>query len=125
MEKDCRVTRVIDGDTVEIGCRGERWPDGHAFSARIVGYDTPEKFSPDCPSEEDAAISAQAAFAKWLMEAGVMVGQEGLLEIAYLGTDRYGRTLVDMRVGGERVATWMTAEGHGRRYLGGLRGGWC
>ena len=43
---ECRILRVIDGDTVTLMCPG----DGMQ-SARILGYDTPEKFAPQCLAE--------------------------------------------------------------------------
>ncbi len=125
MVTGCKVIRVVDGDTVELGCPDAVWPGGRADAARIVGYDSPELFSPQCPAEEEAATEAKAALARLLRQGEALVGGAGTLEVAFLGTDTYGRWLVDMRVGGERVSTVMVAGGHGRRYLGGLRGGWC
>ncbi len=119
------MLRVVDGDTVEIGCPDGAAAGGGAFPARIVGYDAPELFSPRCPAERQAALASQAALSRLLREGGAMAGQAGGLRIALLGPDRYRRELVDLRVGGERVADRMVAEGHGRRYLGGRRGGWC
>jgi micrococcal nuclease len=112
MEGGCEVARVIDGDTVDLVCDGRR-----AKRARITGFDAPELFSPQCPAEEKAARAARDALARMVQGRPV--------EVAHLGEDKYRRALIDMRVGDDRVATRMVAEGHGRRYLGGLRGGWC
>lgn len=111
METDCRVIRVVDGDTVELACPGRA-----AERARIVGYDAPELSSPGCVAELAAAEAARGGLSAMVV---------GPVEVAFLGRDTYDRALVDMRAGGERVAARMVAEGHGRRYLGGLRGGWC
>lgn len=113
MRPDCRVVRVLDGDTVDLACPGRR-----AVRARIVGYDAPELYSPRCTAERDAAVRATRIL-------GTRVGNATRTEVAFLGHDRYGRTLVDMRLGGQRVAREMVASGAGRRYPGGLRGGWC
>ncbi|MFO1210597.1 MAG: thermonuclease family protein [Amaricoccus sp.] len=113
MRPDCRVVRVLDGDTVDLACPGRR-----AVRARIVGYDAPELYSPRCTAERDAAVRATRIL-------GTRVGNATRTEVAFLGRDRYGRTLVDMRLGGQRVAREMVASGAGRRYPGGLRGGWC
>jgi endonuclease YncB( thermonuclease family) len=113
MTRDCRVVRVVDGDTVELGCAGRG-----RMRARIVGYDAPELYSPMCAGERAAAERARAALA-----ARVRGAEE--VEVAFRGRDRYGRWLVDMRLGGERVARAMVAGGDGRRYFGRLRGGWC
>ena len=37
----CRILRVVDGDTVTLMCAEEGMQ-----SARLLGFDTPEKFSP-------------------------------------------------------------------------------
>jgi micrococcal nuclease len=113
MVPECRVARVLDGDTVDLVCPGRR-----GIRARIVGYDAPELFSPRCTVEREAAVKAKRALGAWVMHAT-------RTEVAFLGTDRYGRALVDMRLSGQRVATAMVASGSGRRYFGHLRGGWC
>lgn len=112
MEGGCEVARVVDGDTVRLVCDGRR-----AERVRLIGFDAPELFSPQCPAEKRAAEASRDALARMVEGRPV--------EVAFVGTDKYRRPLVDMRVGDERVATRMVAEGHGRRYLGGLRGGWC
>jgi endonuclease YncB( thermonuclease family) len=104
---------VLDGDTVELVCPGQRW-----MRARIVGYDSPELRSPGCEAERAAAVAATRALGAWVRRAT-------RVEVAVLGRDRYGRRLVDMRLDGRRVAQGMVEAGHGRRYFGRLRGGWC
>ena len=113
MTRDCRVARVIDGDTVDLGCVGRG-----KLRARIVGYDAPELFSPTCAGELRAAERARDALA-------TAVRQATAVEVEFRGHDRYGRRLVDMRLGGRRVAAAMVASGNGRRYLGHLRQSWC
>jgi endonuclease YncB( thermonuclease family) len=111
MTRDCRVSGVVDGDTVNLFCVGRG-----TVRARIVGYDTPELFSPRCAAE--AAERARQALATWAWHATST-------EVAFLGRDRYGRGLVEMRLSGQRVAAGMVGGGYGRRYLGHLRGSWC
>jgi endonuclease YncB( thermonuclease family) len=113
MTADCRVVRVIDGDTVDLACAGRG-----AVRARIVGYDSPELFSPGCDAERAAAEEARRVLENW-------VRRSAGTEVAFLGSDRYDRRLVDMRLSGQRVATAMVEAGNGRRYFGSLRGGWC
>jgi endonuclease YncB( thermonuclease family) len=113
MSEGCAVGYVIDGDTVELRCA-----DGRELRARITGYDSPELFSPRCPAEAAAADAARRALA-------AMVDGASRTEVAFLGRDRYRRELVDMRLDGTRVATAMVDAGHGRRYFGALREGWC
>ena len=113
MTADCRLARVIDGDTVDLGCGGRG-----GGRARIVGYDSPELFSPGCAAERAAAEEARRVLVNWARHATST-------EVAFLGRDRYDRELVDMRLSGQRVATAMVETGNGRRYFGSLRGGWC
>ncbi len=113
MTPGCRVARVLDGDTVDLFCPERGW-----LRARIIGYDSPELFSPRCMAERDAAVHATRVLGTWVRMATST-------EVAFLGHDRYRRTLVDMRLSGQRVARAMVASGNGRRYFGGLRGGWC
>jgi endonuclease YncB( thermonuclease family) len=113
MRRDCSVVRVIDGDTVDLSCPGRG-----TERARITGYDAPELYSPGCEAERQAAEQARRVLETWVRNAYP-------LEVAYTGRDQYDRALVDMRLGGSRVAAAMVEAGHGRRYFGALRGGWC
>jgi endonuclease YncB( thermonuclease family) len=113
MSGDCRVAHVVDGDTVDLRCQ-----EAGTMRARIVGYDSPELYSPRCERERAAAERARQALASRVRHA---TGTE----VAFLGHDRYGRALVDMRLSGQRVARGMVESGNGRRYFGSLRGGWC
>jgi endonuclease YncB( thermonuclease family) len=113
MNADCRIEQVIDGDTVDLGCIGRG-----RVRARIVGYDSPELYSPACAAERAAAERAKDTLRTWARTAPPPA-------VAFLGSDRYGRALVDMRLGGQRVATAMVETSNGRRYFGSLRGGWC
>jgi endonuclease YncB( thermonuclease family) len=113
MSRDCRVSGVVDGDTINLRCTGRG-----TLRARIVGYDSPELFSPGCAGERAAAERAKQVLATWVWYATST-------EVAFLGRDRYGRVLVDLRLSGQRVATGMVETGNGRRYSGALRGGWC
>ncbi len=109
----CRVVRVIDGDTVTLWC-----PARGAERARLDGFDAPELFSPSCVSELAAAWRAKWQL-RWLIWTADEVGT------VRTGTDRYGRALVDLFVGGQNVARPMIAGGYARPYGGGRREGWC
>ena len=113
MTSGCRALRVLDGDTIDLACPGRA-----AVRARIVGYDAPELFSPGCPEEYAAAVRATRVL-------GTALRYATTVEAAFLGHDRYGRALVDMRLSGQRVARAMVESGNGRRYFGGFRRGWC
>lgn len=109
----CQVLSVVDGDTVKIWC-----PGLGAESARLLGFDTPEVFSPHCASEWLAGQQAT-----WALR--LMLWQASEISLVKQGRDRYDRALVTLFVDGEDVARRMIAEGHGRAYSGGRRAGWC
>lgn len=110
---DCRVLNVVDGDTVTLIC-GE----SGIGRARILGYDTPEKYAPKCVGEFLAAERAS-----WALRT--LIQQAERLEITHQGQDQYGRALVVLSLDGQDVARAMIRAGHARAYGGGLRGSWC
>jgi micrococcal nuclease len=110
---DCRVLRVVDGDTVTVWC-----PGSGVERARLAGFDAPELFSPGCSAE---LLAAQKA--KWALRGVLLSG--GDLRLERGGLDRYDRRLVTVWVGQRPLARLMIQGGHGRSYGGGLRRGWC
>ena len=110
---ECRIFRVVDGDTVSLMCA----EDG-MVSARLLGFDTPEKYSPKCMREFVAAEKASWALRTLIQKADRLV-------LSQDGTDQYGRWLVKLELDGVDVARLMIRSGHGRQYGGGLRGTWC
>ena len=109
----CRILPVVDGDTVTLIC-GE---DGMQ-SARLLGFDTPEKFAPKCAAEFLAAERAG-----WVLRT--MIQKADRLTLTQEGADQYGRALVRLELDGQDVAGRMIREGYARRYGGGPRGSWC
>ncbi len=109
----CRVLVVLDGDTVKLAC-----PGTGVETARLMGFDAPEKYSPRCASELIAAERAT-----WGLRALIFKARD--LTVVREGTDRYDRALVRLRLDGVDVARSMIRAGHGRAYSGGPRGGWC
>ncbi len=109
----CAVVLVVDGDTVKTLCPGEG-----LVTARLIGFDTPEIFSPACPGEFARGVQATV----WLTAA--LFGARHIGEAAR-GTDRYGRRLVHLTLDGRNVAGPIIASGLARPYAGGKREGWC
>lgn len=109
----CRIIRVIDGDTITLMCPAEGMQ-----SARLLGYDTPEKYAPQCLAELVAAERAS-----WALRT--LIQKADRLRIVREGTDRYGRALVRLELDGQDVAGRMVRTGLARTYGGGPRGGWC
>jgi endonuclease YncB( thermonuclease family) len=110
---DCRIIRVVDGDTVSLIC-----PEDGMVSARILGFDTPEKYAPKCLDEFVAAEQAS-----WALRT--MIQKADRINLTHDGTDQYGRALVRLELDGVDVARLMIRAGHARQYGGGLRGSWC
>ncbi len=111
--ESCRIYQVVDGDTVRMWC-----PRRGSIKARFTGFDTPELFSPACPSELAAAMRASWALRLTLLRAGEV-------RLVHEGTDRYGRALVTAFIDGAPLAGRMIAAGRARAYSGGQRQGWC
>jgi len=109
----CRIISVVDGDTVSLMCQASG-----IERARITGYDTPEKYAPQCPGEFLAAERAA-----WALRTLIQKAER--IEITHQGNDRYGRALIVLTLGGLDVAGSMIRAGHARQYDGGLRGSWC
>jgi len=111
-KSSCSVSLVMDGDTVKIDC-----PESGIRSARIIGYDTPEK-NARCIGE-----FIKATRATWTLR--IMLWQARTIEIRLNGKDRYDRFLTVLRVNGKDVAPRMISTGLARSYSGGRRGSWC
>ena len=109
----CRVTYVADGDTIHLAC-----PGTGEVKARLLGFDTPEVYSPRC-SEELAAGRRATAVLQQVLRSGPIT------EARFQGHDRYGRELVRLEVGGQDVARRMIASGYAVPYSGGHHPDWC
>jgi len=94
-EETVLVTRVVDGDTIEIE-GGQR--------VRYIGIDTPESKHPSKPVQ---------CFSKEATERNkeLVEGKEVQLEKDVNNTDRYGRLLRYVYVNGEMVNKTLVSEG--------------
>lgn len=108
----CAVSRVVDGDTVDLTC------DGVDFRARLTGFDTPETYEPGCAAE--AALGRQAT-----TRLRQLVGDATRITADIGGADRYGRKLVALSLDGQAVSRRMIAENLAVPYSGGRRIDWC
>jgi len=100
---------VIDGDTIDHG--GDRY--------RLVGFDTPETYRPQCDAEKTLGLKATKRLTELIQTAGYID-----LEIED-DVDRHGRFLAVGRVDGRDVGTPLISEGLAREYGGGKRLSWC
>lgn len=109
----CRVTYIADGDTIHMTC-----PGTGEVKARLLGFDTPEVYSPRC-REELAAGQQATAVLRQVLKSGPITAAR------FEGHDRYGRELVRLEVGGQDVAGQMIASGYAVPYSGGRHPDWC
>ena len=119
-----KVTRVIDGDTVEFVADFLPDPLPKKLSIRVLGVDTPEKgHRAQCEKEGQAAIKA-SAFTKDLITNAYKSGKKVLVELK--SHDKYGgRVLGDVIVDGQRLSELLIANGHARPYFGEKKASWC
>lgn len=108
----CEITRIVDGDTVDVDC------GGGVDRVRLMGFDTPESFRAQYASEAARARAAERYLAGEIARARVV-------DFAFRGRDRFDRRLAVMRVDGRDIAGVMVSAGHARFYDGGRRQGWC
>lgn len=94
-----RVTRVIDGDTIEVEI------DGTTYDVRYIGIDTPETVHPDKPVQ---CFGPEASARNKELVEGQMVG----LEKDVSETDRFGRLLRYVWVGDEMVNAALVRDGY-------------
>lgn len=99
---------VVDGDTA--------WIDG--TRVRLADIDAPETHPPRCAHEERLGNLATARLTT-LLNSGPVT-----LVTADRDTDRYGRKLRIVMVGGESVGERLVREGLARRWEGSRRS-WC
>jgi endonuclease YncB( thermonuclease family) len=107
------VTYVVDGDTVHLAC-----PGTGEVKARLLGFDTPEVYSPGCRRELAAGQQATAILRKVLRSGPITAAR-------FQGHDRYGRELVQLEVNGQDIAGTMIAAGYAVPYSGGRSPDWC
>ena len=94
-DPSCRITRVVDGDTLRIAC-----PETGEVRARLMGFDTPEVFSPRCPEEKRLGDAATERLSLLLAEARSV-------RFAFEGRDRYGCALTRLWIDGRDAAALM------------------
>lgn len=111
------VIRVIDGDTFSARVHVRPGLDITA-RVRLRGIDAPE-LKAACAEEYRMARAASTALRQLLAEGGVTIFN--------VGPDKYqGRVVADAATAHTAsVSDALLAAGHGRRYGGGHRDGWC
>jgi micrococcal nuclease len=112
LAETCRVTHIVDGDTIHLTCNGT------LHKVRLLGYDTPEIYHPHCAAEKQAGDAATDLLRR-LIESGPVTG------VAFAGLDRYGRDLARVSIGGQDVSAHMLASPLALPYQGHRHPEWC
>jgi endonuclease YncB( thermonuclease family) len=117
---DWKITRVLDGDTVEFEAKFLPPELGSRLRLRILGVDTPEKAPRAKCQQEVAKATLATAFTREFVRSGKVV------QITIKDWDKYGgRVLGDVIVDGRSLKESLILRGHARAYNGGAKASWC
>jgi endonuclease YncB( thermonuclease family) len=117
---DWKVTRAVDGDTVEFEAKFLPVELGDKLKIRVLGVDTPEK-APRAKCEKEAQMGQAATDYTKKMIAG---GKKIQIEIKEW--DKFGgRVLGDVIVDGSRVSESLIKNNLARPYHGEAKQSWC
>jgi endonuclease YncB( thermonuclease family) len=114
------ITRVIDGDTVEIAVDFLPEPLPPKLSIRVIGVDTPEK----APRAKCEAEAKKAVEATRFTQRAVAKAKE--VDIHIKGWDKYGGRVLGMVVlDGVSLSDSLISAGLARPYKGDAKQSWC
>lgn len=115
-----QITRVIDGDTVEIKVDWLPAELGDKIKIRIYGVDTPEKGS-RAKCEKEAKLGKAATE----FTLNLIYNAESTA-ITIREWDKFGgRILGDVLVDGKSLRELLVKEGYAREYFGAVKKTWC
>lgn len=116
---DWKVTRVIDGDTVEVQVDCLPSELGNKLHVRIWGVDTPEKgFRAHSEHENDMGVKA-SEYTKHLIENAKE------LKVTIRSWDKFGgRVLGDIIIDGQSLRQLLLNNGFAREYYGDKKQSW-
>jgi endonuclease YncB( thermonuclease family) len=117
---DYKITRVIDGDTVEFEAAFLPAPLKPVLSIRVLGVDTPEKGGRAACPEEATAGAAASEFTKRA------VAEAKNIKIELKTWDKFGgRVLGDVIIDGKKLSELLIANKLARPYFGEKKTSWC
>ena len=111
-EYKCKVTRVVDGDTVDIDIDLGFGVWLHKERVRIYGIDTPESRTRD-KVEKRFGLLAKEFVKKFVKGSDVILTTQ-----KYDAKGKFGRILGDIMVDGKSLAQTMITEHHAVAYHG-------
>ena len=112
-----KVMSVYDGDTITVAM--DLGAGYVAVKCRMKGYDSPEMKPPRAAPNRDETKRKAAAAREFLID--LLGGEHSVHKFHSTGREKYGRLLVDCRVGDRWVSEAMIAGGHGYAYEGGTK----
>jgi micrococcal nuclease len=114
------ITRVIDGDTVEIAVDFLPDPLPPKLSIRVIGVDTPEK----APRAKCEAEAKKAVEATRFTQRAVAEAKE--VDIHIKSWDKYGGRVLGLVVlDGNGLSEMLIDAGLARPYKGEAKSSWC
>lgn len=117
---DWKVTRVLDGDTVEFEAKFLPIELGDKLKIRVLGVDTPEKAPRAKCDKEAQAGQAATDFTKKIIANGKKI------QIEIKEWDKFGgRVLGDVIVDGSKVSEMLIKNNLARPYFGEAKQSWC
>jgi len=114
-EYNCKILKVIDGDTVDVDIDlgfGIILTDERV---RIMGIDTPESRTRD-DVEKIFGLASKERLKELLKEEAILITKDNKHGEDMKG--KFGRILGDFRVGGKTVTEILIEEGHAVKYHG-------
>ena len=114
-----KITRAVDGDTVEVQVDWLPAELGNKLKIRVYGVDTPEKGA-RAKCEAEAMLGAKATeFTKKFV-----ANKNASVEIKEW--DKFGgRILGDVIVNGKSLRAELISKGYAREYFGDAKKSWC
>ena len=115
------VTRVLDGDTIEVDASADMPAELAKLKVRFLGVDTPEKgHRADCQREREAGQRATEFTTNRLAQAETIAFRD----------PRWGkwggRVVAEVIADGQSLSQLLIQHGHGKPYDGkGKRPDWC
>jgi len=111
----CKVTRVVDGDTIDVSVDlgFNIW---HQARIRMAGIDSPESRTRR-KAEKVLGLAAKARLKELLK------GQKVSIQCTK-EKGKFGRILADVVVNNKSINQQLVEEGHARKYIGGKKEPW-
>lgn len=115
-----KISKVVDGDTLEIDSSSFCLPQSLRLSVRVSNVDTPEKgYRAKCDQEKELAKQASEYTKKLVKNAKTISFEE-------VKWDKYGgRILARVFIDDQPLDQLLIEKGLAREYHGGKKESWC